>query len=168
LNRLWNCGLDVNQLAVLGRRLGADVPVFIHGNSAMAGGVGDKLDPVRLGERHYVLVFPGMAISTGDIFSDAGLPRDSAPITLAAALAGEGRNDCEVVVRKRFPGFASVMEKLEKWGRPVMTGTGSAIFIEMNDKKSAMSAAKEMKTLYNVRAVRGVDSSSLREKLGGY
>jgi 4-diphosphocytidyl-2C-methyl-D-erythritol kinase len=60
------------------------------------------------------------------------------------------------------------MEALEEWGSPVMTGTGSTIFIAMKDRKSAMSAAKEMKTLYNVRAVRGVDSSSLREKLGGY
>jgi len=168
LNRLWGCGLNLDQLAGLGRTLGADVPVFIRGRSAMAEGVGDILEPVSLGERHYLLVFPGMEISTRSVFSDAGLPRDSRKISLADALAGEGRNDCELVVRKRFPEFARVIEALEEWGKPVMTGTGSAIFIAMNDRNSAKSAAKEMKTLYNVRAVRGVDRSSLHERLDSF
>jgi 4-diphosphocytidyl-2-C-methyl-D-erythritol kinase len=165
LNRLWGCGLGLDELAGLGRTLGADVPVFIQGHSAMAAGIGDILEPVNLGERQYLLVFPGMTISTAQVFSDAELPRDSREISLAGALAGEGRNDCELVVRKRFPEFARVIEALREWGNPVMTGTGSAIFIAMNDRKSAKSAAKEMKTLYNVRAVRGVDRSTLRERL---
>jgi 4-diphosphocytidyl-2-C-methyl-D-erythritol kinase len=165
LNRLWDCGLNLDDLALLGRRLGADVPVFIRGHSAMARGVGDILEPVSLGNRHYLLVFPGMKISTREVFSDVDLPRNSKSISLAAALAGEGRNDCESVVRKRFPAFTRVMDALEEWGDPVMTGTGSAIFIAMRDRKGAKIAAKEMKTLYNVRAVRGVDTSALLEKL---
>jgi 4-diphosphocytidyl-2-C-methyl-D-erythritol kinase len=165
LNRLWDCGLSRNELASLGRTLGADVPVFIHGHSAMAEGVGDVLRPVSLGERNYLLVFPGISVSTQEVFADAGLPRNSQPISLAAALAGEGRNDCEPVVRKRFPAIARAMEALEKWGKPVMTGTGSAIFVPMRDKKSAMSAASAIKTLYNVRAVRGVDVSALQKML---
>jgi 4-diphosphocytidyl-2-C-methyl-D-erythritol kinase len=166
LNRMWNCGLGLCELVELGCRLGADVPVFIHGQSAMAEGIGERLEPVRLGKRHYVLVFPDISISTRDVFSDAGLTRDSSPISLSAALAGEGRNDCEAVVRNRFTEFATIIDRLEKWGRPVMTGTGSAIFIEMNDRKSAKSAAKEIKTLYNVRAVRGLDTSPLHKLLG--
>jgi 4-diphosphocytidyl-2-C-methyl-D-erythritol kinase len=165
LNRLWGCGLGLDELAGLGRSLGADVPVFIHGHSAMAEGIGDILEPVSLGERHYLLVFPGVEISTKGVFTDADLPRDSKRISLTGALAGEGRNDCEPVVRKRFPEFARVIESLEEWGNPVMTGTGSTIFIAMSDRKSAKSAAKEMKTLYNVRAVRGVDRSPLHERL---
>jgi len=165
LNRLWDCRLGLDELAGLGRTLGADVPVFIHGHSAMAEGVGDILNPVSLGERHYLLVFPDLAISTREVFLDADLPRDSKPISLAAALAGEGRNDCESVVRQRFPAFSGVMEALGEWGKPVMTGTGSAIFIAMRDRMSAKSAAQAMKTLYNVRAVRGVDASALHDRL---
>ncbi len=166
LNRLWDCRLCQDELAQLGRKLGADVPVFIKGRSAMAEGIGDKLEPVCLGERHYVLVFPGFPVSTREIFSDPDLKRDSNPVSLADALEGRGGNDCEPVVRKRFPEFAGIMEELRKWGAPVMTGTGSAIFIPMRDKKSANSAARGMKTLYNVRAVRGVDVSPLHEKMG--
>jgi len=165
LNRLWGCRLGLDELARLGRTLGADVPVFIHGRSAMAEGVGDILEPVRLGERHYLLVFPDLAISTREVFLDVDLSRSSSRISLESALAGQGRNDCEAVVCKRFPEFERAMSVLREWGNPVMTGTGSAIFIAMRDRKSAKSAAKELKTLYNVRAVRGVDVSALHEML---
>jgi len=165
LNRLWDCGLDLDQLACLGATLGADVPVFIQGRSAMAEGVGERLQAVSLGRRHYVLVFPGFSISTGEVFSDPLLPRVSGRISLPKALGGEGRNDCEAVVRKRFPAITQMLVALQEWGRPVMTGTGSGFFIPMHDKKTAMSAAKAMKTLYNVRAVQGVDRSCVHEKL---
>ncbi len=61
LNRLWGCGLNLEELANLGCSLGADVPVFIRGHSAMATGVGERLDPVSLGQRHYILVFPRLS-----------------------------------------------------------------------------------------------------------
>jgi 4-diphosphocytidyl-2-C-methyl-D-erythritol kinase len=165
LNRLWDCRLGLDDLAALGRSLGADVPVFVRGRSAMASGVGDVLEPVSLGEKHYLLVFPGIKITTSELFADANLSRNSSPISLVAALAGEGKNDFEPVVRKRFPAFDQVLEALMDWGRPVMTGTGSTVFIEMPDRKSAKIAAKKIKSLYNVRAVRGVDRSALHEQL---
>ena len=165
LNRLWSCGLDLAALAGLGGRLGADVPVFVGGRTAMATGTGDRLEPVELGKRHYVLVFPGLSIATGAVFADPELPRHTPPITLAEALAGQGRNDCELVVRKRYPEMAAALETLGRWGRPVMTGTGSGIFLAMDSEQQAMSAAREMKSLYNVRAVNGVDRSPLHEML---
>ena len=165
LNRLWDCGLDRAALADLGVALGADVPLFVHGRSAMATGIGDRLEPVMLGSRHYVLVFPALSIATRDVFADADLPRDSRAISLAEALAGCGNNDCETVVRKRYPAMAAALEILERWGRPVMTGTGSGIFLRMESQEKAMSAAREIKTLYNVRAVNGVDRSPLHEML---
>ena len=42
LNRLWGCGLDIDALAQLGVRLGADVPVFVRGHAAWAEGVGEE------------------------------------------------------------------------------------------------------------------------------
>jgi len=165
LNRMWQCGLNLEDLADLGARLGADVPVFIHGNTALAQGIGEELQPVELGERYYVLVLPAIAIATGEIFSAAELVRDSAPISVSEALAGEGRNDCEAVVRRRFPEMDRILDSLEKWGRPVMTGTGSGIFMAMKNEQHANSTAQALKSLYNVRAVRGVDRSPLHEIL---
>ncbi len=165
LNRLWGCGLDEDELASISLRLGADLPVFIRGRSALGTGVGDKLEPVDLGERHYLLILPEFSISTQAVFMDPGLPRNSARLDLPQALSGGGRNDCECVVMKQFPAFADMLHELRKLGDARMTGTGSAIFIGMPDEKTAMSAAEAIKCRYNVRAVRGVDRSPLHELL---
>jgi 4-diphosphocytidyl-2-C-methyl-D-erythritol kinase len=165
LNRLWGCDLCEDALASIGLRLGADLPVFIRGRSALGTGVGDRLDPVELGERHYLLVVPEFSISTQAVFMDPDLPRNSPRLDLPQALSGDGRNDCEWVVKKRFPAFAGLLQELRKLGDARMTGTGSAIFIDMPDEKTAMSTAEEIKCRYNVRAVRGVDRSPLHELL---
>lgn len=165
LNEQWGCGLSLAELAVLGARLGADVPVFVHGRTAMATGVGEELSPVELDERHYVLVFPGISIPTPEVFGDASLRRDSIPLTLQDVLAGRGRNDCEAVVRNRFEAMEKAFSELEPWGRFRMTGTGSGLFLEAASRSCAEATAREIKSLYNSRAVRGVDRSPLHEKL---
>ena len=165
LNRLWDCGLGIDRLEELGAVLGADVPVFVRGRTALARGIGDKLQPVSLGRRYYVLVFPGVHISTPQVFSDSALKRDSATIGLEEAVDGGGRNDCEAVVLNRFPAMAEAFEYLARWGRPKMTGTGSGIFMEAENEARANSTARAIKNLYNSRAVRGVDISPVHEKL---
>ena len=165
LNKLWGCNLEQNELASIGLRLGADLPVFIRGCTALGTGIGDELYPVELGERHYLLIMPEIPISTRDVFTDPDLPRNSEKLSIGQALQGLGKNDCEAVVIKRFPAIASILEELRDLGDARMTGTGSAIFIAMSDEKSAMSAAEQIKCRYNVRAVRGVDRSPLHELL---
>src|SRR5690554_5216498 len=68
LNRLWNAGLAPRELASLGLRLGADVPVFVHGRTAWAEGVGEKLDPLALAPAWYLLVDPGIRVATAELF----------------------------------------------------------------------------------------------------
>lgn len=165
LNRLWDCSLDIDRLAAMGQGLGADVPVFVRGRSAMAEGIGERLEPAELGERHYVLVFPDIAISTPEVFGAPDLRRDSLPISFSEASAGGGRNDCEPVVRRRWPEMDRAFEKLTRWGRPVLTGTGCGVFIPMADAAAAKRAARDIKNLYNSRAAKGVDRSPLHEKL---
>lgn len=165
LNSLWGCGLSTESLAMLGRRLGADVPVFVHGRSALATGVGDRLHAVNLGARHYVLVMPKTAIETADVFADPELKRDSEPISRQDALLGRGRNDCTEVVRKRYPEVDALMRDLRPWGEPRLTGTGSTVFLEFEQEEQAKRAAQGLKKLYNVRAVGGVDQSPLTKKL---
>ncbi len=50
LNHLWRTQLSVDELATLGVRLGADVPVFVHGHAAFAEGVGEQLQPASGGK----------------------------------------------------------------------------------------------------------------------
>ena len=165
LNHLWGCGLDVGRLAELGASLGADVPVFVCGRTAMAEGIGEKLTPVELGERHYTLVFPGISIPTAEVFAAPGLKRNSRHISLEEARNGKGRNDCEPVARQAWPALDEAFAKLAPWGRPILTGTGSGIFIPAPDRPCAESAAQKIKSLYNSRAASGVDHSPVHERL---
>ena len=167
LNRLWSLGITLEQLAGLGLELGADVPVFVHGRSAWAQGRGEKLHAVTLGQRHYVLVFPDFGVSTADVFHHPLLKRDSKPMDMSKVSLQVGRNDCEAVVLDMYPELKTIMEDLHGWGQPHMSGTGSTIFLPFDSKKTAISAASELKCRYNVRAVSGVDQSHLMTYLSG-
>ena len=165
LNELWACHNSVHQLAKLGLELGADVPVFIHGHSALAQGRGEKLQSVALGHRHYVLVFPGISISTAEVFQHPLLKRDSTPVSLSQLALNPGRNDCEAVVMEMYPELENLTRDLNVWGQVRMSGTGSTFFLQFDSKKTANRAASVLKCRYNVRAVSGVDRSQLLDSL---
>lgn len=167
LNQLWSLGITLEQLASLGLELGADVPVFVHGHSAWAEGRGEKLQPVTLGQRHYVLVFPTFGISTADVFHHPLLKRDSVPMDMSQISLAAGRNDCEAVALEMQPELKSIMHNLRAWGQPHISGTGSTIFLAFDSKKTAINAASELECIYNVRAVSGVDQSHLVAHLSG-
>jgi 4-diphosphocytidyl-2-C-methyl-D-erythritol kinase len=97
LNRLWDLRLSADQLAALGLKLGADVPVFVHGRAAWGEGVGERLTPLypplAPPERNYLIIKPNVFVSTKEVFQDPELTRDSPPITIHGFLASGGRND---------------------------------------------------------------------------
>ena len=82
LNRLWNLGFPLDELAGYGAMLGADVPVFVRGRAAWGEGIGDRLTPMALPEQPVVLVIPPVSVSTASIFNDPELPRDHARIII--------------------------------------------------------------------------------------
>lgn len=165
LNQLWSCGLRLQQLADIGLELGADVPVFVHGFSALAQGRGEKLQAVSLGQRFYVLVFPDLSISTADVFRHPRLKRNSRAVDISDFSLSDGRNDCLEVVMMMFPELKTVVENMQKWGDPHMSGTGSTFFLSFDSKKAAINAASDLKCRYNARAVEGVDRSLLYDSM---
>jgi 4-diphosphocytidyl-2-C-methyl-D-erythritol kinase len=167
LNRLWGCGLSTGELAQLGLALGADVPVFVHGYSAWAEGIGDRLQPMDLEEAWYVLVFPELEIATSEVFAHPDLLRDSAPLDPSNFDPESGGNTLEGTVLDMYPEMRRVFTDLEPWGRPRLTGTGSCVFMRFNEKIQAERTTNGLKSLYNVRAARGVNRSPLLKMLSG-
>lgn len=159
LNRQWACGLSTPELAELGQRLGADVPVFVYGHSAWAEGMGERLTPMRLGARHYVLVFPGLHISTAELFADPELFRNATRLRPGAPGWERAGNVFMAVALARHPGLRAIVEDLRKEGEPRMTGTGSCLFLEFADKSTAQTVTSRLNSRYNARAVRGIDRS---------
>ena len=128
LNRLWGCGLDAPRLMRLGVRLGADVPVFIHGHAAWAEGIGERLTDVEPDTPVYLLLAPQVHVDTGKVFQDPELTRNSPRTTIRDFLAGEHGNDCLAVVRKRYPPVAQAFDWLDERAEARLTGTGSCVF----------------------------------------
>ena len=96
LNQMWRRARLRAQIAAIGATLGADVPVFVHGRSAWAEGVGERLTPVELrADSWYLVIFPGVGVPTAAVFQAPELTRNSPPTTMRGFLETGGRNDCE-------------------------------------------------------------------------
>jgi 4-diphosphocytidyl-2-C-methyl-D-erythritol kinase len=165
LNELWGLGLSTDTLAELGVRLGADVPVFVHGRAAWAEGVGERLVPVDFPEPVYVLVRPDVAVGTAEIFKAPELTRDSPVTTIAGFLQTGGRNDCEPVVRARYPRVAAALDWLGRFGPARLTGTGSCVFVPMADVGSAEALLAQVPQEWQAWVTRGMNRSPLLERL---
>lgn len=68
LNQLWECGLNQEQLADYGVKLGADVPIFIYGKNAWAEGIGEHLSFIDLDQKQFIILKPDCFISTQLLF----------------------------------------------------------------------------------------------------
>jgi 4-diphosphocytidyl-2-C-methyl-D-erythritol kinase len=161
LNELWGLHLPDGILAELGLSLGADVPVFVHGRAAWAEGVGEQLTPLDLPEPVYLLVRPDATVSTADVFKAPELTRDSAPITIRGFLQTGGRNDCEPVVRRRFPAVAEALDWLGGVATARLTGTGSCVYAAMPDAERAHAALAGLPRRWTGYVVRGLNRSPL-------
>ena len=172
LNHLWDCRLSVDELARLGLPLGADVPVFIRGFSAWAEGVGEQLSPVELPERWYVLIHPGVSIPTRDVFQSPELTRNSPLITIRAFFETGGRNDCEPVVRARWPEVAEALAWLggelpreSRLAPARLTGTGSCIFASLATAAEAERIAARVPERWRSFVARGLSVSPVHALL---
>ena len=165
LNELWGLRLPVDEIAALGLQLGADVPVFVLGRAAWAEGVGEKLVPVDFAEPIYVLVHPGVAISTAEVFKAPELTRDSPVTTIAGFLQTGGRNDCEPVVRRRYREVGAALDWLGGFAPARLTGTGSCIYAPMPDAGHADAVLAQLPSRWRGWETRGMNRSPLLERL---
>ena len=165
LNELWGVGANLDELAALGLSLGADVPVFVRQQSAWAEGVGEILTPAEFPEATYLLIRPDAAVGTAEIFKAPELTRDSPVITIRGFLQDGGRNDCEPVVRRRYPAVAEALDWAARFGAARLTGTGSCVFAAMADEGSAQRALAGLPSHWRGWVVRGLNRSPLATRL---
>lgn len=164
LNRLWGLGFTAAELSEVALTLGADVPVFVGGQAAWAEGVGERLTPIDPPESAFVLVRPDCAVSTAEIFQAPELTRNSAPITIRAFFGSGGRNDCEPVVRARYPQVAEALDWLGRFAPARLTGTGSCVFANVVDETQAREIVARVPQRWQGFVVRGRNRSPLLER----
>lgn len=138
LNQLWNLNLPLDRLAALGLQLGADVPVFVHGRSAWAEGVGEELEPLDLPEDWFVVLTPPVQVATARVFGHPDLTRHSAPLRIRAFPFSGAKNDCESVTCMLYPEVKSALEWLGEYAPEArMSGTGSSVFARFDSREQA-------------------------------
>ncbi len=160
LNQMWGCKLDIDTLAQIGLKLGADVPLFVRGSSAWAEGIGEILTPVDLPSKTYLVICPDCHVSTQDIFSHQQLTRNTTAIKMAAFLAGHTRNDCENVVRSLYPPVDEALLWLNQFAQARMTGTGASIFAAFDSAQQAQQVLDQLPEGMNGFVARGLSSST--------
>lgn len=164
LNRLWGAGLGSADLARLGAQLGADVPVFVGGRAAWAEGMGERLTPIEPPEVTYVVIQPDCCVSTAEVFQAPELTRNSPPITIRAFFGTGERNDCEPLVRARYPQVAAALDWLDARAPARLTGTGSCVFAAMNEQQ-ARDALRELPRRWRGFVVRARNHSPLMDRV---
>lgn len=166
LNRLWGTSLNADDLAAIGLKLGADVPVFVRGHSAWAAGVGETLTPLALPPAWYVLVDPGVHVPTAELFRAPDLTRDAAPVKIADFASGTVLgNAFEPVLRRREPAIEAVFQALSGIGRARLTGSGSGCFVEFATRAAAEQALAQLPSQLRAWVAAGVDRSPLLDAL---
>jgi 4-diphosphocytidyl-2-C-methyl-D-erythritol kinase len=169
LNHLWKLHWPVDDLAALGLKLGADVPVFVRGRVAWAEGVGERLTPLypplAPPEANYLILKPNVGVSTAEVFQDPELTRNSAPITIHGFLASGGRNDCLGVVRRRFPEVARALDWLSRYGAARLTGTGACVFLAVETIELGLEIVRRLPPELDGFLARGLNDSPLLERL---
>jgi len=164
LNELWQCGLTAATLSQLGLELGADIPFFIHRQTAFVEGIGERVTPINLPQKCFLVVHPKVSVSTAEIFSDPLLTRNSKAITIrdldAMGLPQQGFNSLQSVVCSRYP----EVEKALDWLRQVepnarMSGSGSCVFATFDNEEKVRKIASRCEWPHFV--AKGVERSDI-------
>ncbi|TKA91196.1 4-(cytidine 5'-diphospho)-2-C-methyl-D-erythritol kinase [Guyparkeria sp. SB14A] len=134
LNREWALDLSRETLAEIGRELGADVPVFVRGESATAHGIGEELHPGTAGQTTgtYLVLIPALSSPTARLFAADGLKRDTpkrSDTDLLEHWRQGATNVFEPLLLAAHPALAALRDDLESQaGFARVTGSGACLF----------------------------------------
>lgn len=143
LSCLWGLDAAGEELAAVGARLGADVPFFLAGGTALGEGTGTEVTPLAdVPERHLLLVTPGAQVSTAEAYKALNAPaltKAGRAATLSVSRAEsqiwdshrEGlRNDFEPAVFRLHPEIERARDALSAAGAQAasLSGSGASVY----------------------------------------
>ena len=147
LNEIWQLDVNQNELIKIGASIGADVPIFIFGQDAIAMGIGEELTAINLPEQQYLVLTPNAHVNTAKLFTHPQLQRDIAPLSIATIqsqsneyvqhLNSPYQNVFTPVVTSLAPAVDEALRYLQglesqALGTARMTGSGSAVFLPLD------------------------------------
>ena len=166
LNRLWGLNWPRARVQELALELGADVPVFVFGESALGQGIGEKLTSLRLPPAWYLVHVPPVGVATARVFQDPDLIRDSIPTKIPPFSDVSGINDLEPVVCRLYPVVAQHLAWLKQFGHARVTGSGACVFAEFSTEAAACAVLGRLPVTMRGVVAQGLACHPLREMCG--
>lgn len=165
LNKLWQINYSTQELADLGLKLGADVPIFVHGNAAFAEGVGEVISPATPEEHWYLVSKPNVSISTAKVFTAPDLTRNTPVIDKDNYQLAECHNDCQDWVINHYPEVANLLAWLVEYAPSQMTGTGACVFSQFSCEQEARYIQSKLPEGIESFVAKGANTSPLMTAL---
>jgi len=153
LTRLWALDLSWPQLRAVAETIGSDVPVCVESKSSWMAGRGERVIPAAaLPQIPMVLVNPGIAVSTADVFRTLATRHGTGEINRATPLSSpreliaflkKTANDLQAPAQQIAPVMGHVLDELsrmpgvELWR---MSGSGATCFALFDNQNSAEMA----------------------------
>ncbi|MFA5322460.1 MAG: 4-(cytidine 5'-diphospho)-2-C-methyl-D-erythritol kinase [Smithella sp.] len=150
LNEICSFKLKKSELIKIGSKIGADVPFFIFGNTALASGIGDKLKHLRnLPQLNLVLIKPDFGLSTKMVYENLNLRltrgKNNYSIRRLLKLGDIVQvlqNDLESFSLEIHPELADLKNVLLRHGAlgALMSGSGPTVFGIFRSSREAKKA----------------------------
>jgi 4-diphosphocytidyl-2-C-methyl-D-erythritol kinase len=157
LSRAWGVPLRPTQLTDVAATLGADVPFFLSGGTALGLGRGDEVYPLADLPRHWVvLLIPGFGVSTSDAYGWYAAERALARGVSARepqhvpgpwpSRAAQMINDLEPPIARRHPEIEQMKTAVRRAGAlaAAMSGSGSTVFGLFQKRREALTAVDRL------------------------
>lgn len=141
LNKLWNLGLSLDELASLGSEIGSDVSFCVYGGTALATGRGEIVSQLPVPPTCWVILAkPFIGVSTADVYRRLDLTKMKHPHTDGMIEAIKKKNYAQVcenvgnvleeVTLNLYPEVAQIKEQMKRFGADavLMSGSGPTVF----------------------------------------
>lgn len=161
LNHLWQTNVKQADLLSLGAKLGADVPIFIHGKAAWAEGVGEKVQYLDFEQQAVLVVCPNVEVNTKKIFALKELTRDTPRMKIRNDFDAQFKNDFTKVVCKHYPEVEQIMRFLQKYSQPKLSGSGGCVFTNFTKMSEARKILDIIPTGWKAFVANGCNRSPL-------
>ena len=175
LSKIWNLSLTDMELMGIGKRIGADVPLFLYGKPCIMEGIGDIITPVDLPVLYYIIVYPGVIVQTKEVYGRLRivLTNKENDIKLMGnfksidGIVNSLENDLEQIGISICPEIKTIKDKMMEAGASgvLMSGSGSSVFgIFQND----MDARRASPFVQNMGSVFITNSAGRGNAYGDY
>ncbi|MBL3645252.1 4-(cytidine 5'-diphospho)-2-C-methyl-D-erythritol kinase [Peribacillus frigoritolerans] len=141
LNRLWNLGLSMDELAEIGAEIGSDVSFCVYGGTALARGRGEKITHLPAPPKCWVILAkPTIGVSTADIYKrlqTSKMEHPDVPGMISAIMENNYHDVCEglgnvleQVTLQLYPEVANIKDQMKTFGADsvLMSGSGPTVF----------------------------------------